>query len=289
MNIENFPAWKNGEYCTVKDLSISILDLGLIHCDATYDVISCHNSKIFLLDEHLDRFFASAKHWRLDVPLKRRDLKDIIKTLCKLSNQENLLIWIGLTRGIPRSGNPRDLNNCETNLFLYVKPYFGFNKTNSASVCMSEVVRVPDFSINQTYKNFAWNDLSLAQWEAIDKKFDTAVLCDLNGFVTEGPGFNIFIVKNSAVYTPSRNCLGGITVLAVERLCKENNIEFQRTELTVDDLNNADNIFLASTAGNLIDVDQFENIVFTNQLDLVKDLKKAFQEKLNDPKWSTCL
>jgi len=52
MIITDFPAWHNGKFCQIKDLKISVLDLGLIHCDGTYDVISVKDKKIFLLDDH---------------------------------------------------------------------------------------------------------------------------------------------------------------------------------------------------------------------------------------------
>ena len=57
--IKKYPAWLNGNYCNIEDLKISVLDLGLIHCDATYEVINSKNRKIFMLDEHLDRFWNS--------------------------------------------------------------------------------------------------------------------------------------------------------------------------------------------------------------------------------------
>ena len=71
--INNFPAWHNGQFCTVKDLSVSVLDLGLIHSDATYDVISSHNRKIFKLNDHLDRFYTSCEFWRLTPTISRID------------------------------------------------------------------------------------------------------------------------------------------------------------------------------------------------------------------------
>ena len=54
--ISNYPAWQNGNFCQVADLKISILDLGLIHSDATYDVLSIHAARAVMLDQHLDRF-----------------------------------------------------------------------------------------------------------------------------------------------------------------------------------------------------------------------------------------
>jgi branched-chain amino acid aminotransferase len=279
--ITQFPAWSNGNFCTIEDLKISILDLGLIHCDATYEVISAKNNKIFMLDAHLDRFFDSAAYWKLTPTVSREEIVEIILQLCKKSNTDNLLIWIGLTRGIPSSGSPRDLSKAIPNMFIYVKPYFGFNQTNSASVCIAKNIRVPDFAINQRYKNFAWNDLTLAQWEATERGFDTAILLNYKGYVTEGPGFNVCFIKDNTVITPATNCLGGITLVATEKICAELEYKFERRDIGIEEIKNFDFAALASTAGNLIGVSQIENTFFTDRTVFDK-LDNTFKEKLNE-------
>jgi branched-chain amino acid aminotransferase len=282
--IEKYPAWLNGTYCNIEDLKISVLDLGLIHCDATYEVINSKNRKIFMLDEHLNRFWNSCQHWRLHVPLTRDELKEIIITLCQKANEPNLLVWIGITRGIPTSGSPRDLTSSTPNLFLYVKPYFGFSKTNTASVCVAKNIRVPDFSINQKFKNFAWNDLTMAQWEAIDRGYDTAILLSYEGVVTEGPGFNVFFIKNKTIYTPSTNCLGGITIMALEKICKEAGYSFVKINLTVEDIAAMDYAGIASTAGNLIPILKIEDKTFDDN-EVFKQLQSLIERKTDE--WIT--
>ena len=279
--ITQFPAWSNGKFCTIEDLKISILDLGLIHCDATYEVISSKNNKIFMLDAHLDRFFDSAAYWKLTPTVSREEIVKIILQLCKKSNTDNLLIWIGLTRGIPSSGSPRDLSKAIPNMFIYVKPYFGFNQTNSASICIAKNIRVPDFAINQKYKNFAWNDLTLAQWEATERGFDTAILLNYNGYITEGPGFNVCFIKDNTVITPATNCLGGITLVATEKICASLGYKFERRDISIEEIKNFDFAALASTAGNLIAVNQIENTFFTVRTVFDK-LDNTFKEKLNE-------
>jgi branched-chain amino acid aminotransferase len=279
--ITNFPAWANGNFCQLEDLKISILDLGLIHCDATYEVISSKNRQVFMLDEHLDRFFESAAYWRLTPIVSRKEIVEIIQELCNKSNTDNLLIWIGLTRGIPSSGSPRDLSKAIPNMFIYVKPYFGFNQSNSATVCIAKNIRVPDFAINQKYKNFAWNDLTLAQWESTERGFDTAILLNYKGYITEGPGFNVCFIKDDTIITPLTNCLGGITLVATERICKELGYKFVRRDIDPEEIKDFDFAALASTAGNLIAVDRIEEIEFKNRT-IFDKLTKAFEGKLNE-------
>lgn len=258
--MNNYPAWKNGKYCKVQDLTISVLDLGLIHCDATYDVIAVKNNEIQNLDAHLQRFINSSQGWRIPVEYSDNDIEIVIQTLVAMAPTDDLLVWVGLTRGIPTSGNPRDLANCKPNLFIYVKPYYGFNINNSATVCLAKQLR--NTAIDQTMKNFAWNDLNLAQWEAIDRGYDTAVLLDHKGFLTEGPGFNMGIIRDGKVYAPKHNRLDGTVMKLIERVCLEHNVQFSWSAISPNDCFDADAMFLTSTAGNVIPVKCFENIYF---------------------------
>jgi branched-chain amino acid aminotransferase len=255
----NYPAWNGSEYCEVKDLTVSILDLGLIHCDATYDVIAVKDGRIVNLEAHVRRFQASCDGWKLKCP-DADELTALFVNLVKKSPTKDLLLWVAVTRGIPRSGNPRDLANCDNRLIAYTKPYFGFNASNTATVCLAKQQR--NTSFDQRMKNFSWNDLTLAQWEAIERGYDTAVLLDSRGFLTEGPGFNVGIIRDGKVYAPKHNRLDGTVMNQVALLCMENGVEFHWAAISTDQLYLCDAMFLTSTAGNVIDVSCFDNIYF---------------------------
>jgi branched-chain amino acid aminotransferase len=260
----DFPAFTNDRFCTVKDLNVSILDLGFIHSDATYDVIAIKDGEFVNLEEHLNRFAKSCAGWRIPIKYSSADIEAILRTLyVKVPlDVRDCLVWIAVTRGIPKSGNPRDLSNCEPNFYAYIKPYFGFNQSNEARVCLAKQIR--NDTIDQTMKNFAWNDLNLAQWEAIDRGYDTALLLDRNGCLTEGPGFNVGLIKDGVVLAPIYNRLQGTVMEQVKQICENNHIEFNYTIVTQKDLHEADAMFLTSTAGNAIRVSVFEDRQFDN-------------------------
>jgi len=71
--------------------------------------------------------------------------------------------------------------------------------------------RIPAESIDPVVKNYHWLDLVMGQFEAYDRGGETAAVVDLQGNITEGPGFNIFAVKGSVVTTPASGVLEGIT------------------------------------------------------------------------------
>lgn len=257
-----YPAWKNGKYCKVKDLTLSVLDLGLIHCDATYDVLRVKDGVIENFSAHMQRFVNSCSGWRIPLEYSDEDIEIAMQTIIAQAPTQELLLWVGVTRGIPVSGNPRDLANCKPNLFMYVKPYYGFNTDNAATVCLAKQRR--NDAIDQTMKNFSWNDLNLAQWEAIDRGYDTAVLLDRHYHITEGPGFNVgFISKYDFVFAPASNRLQGTSMELVRKLCEENNKQFFYADIsthTVDEDMVA--MFLTSTAGRIIPVKCFEGRYF---------------------------
>lgn len=273
-------AWKNGNFCNLEDLSVSILDLGLIHSDATYDVFSVQQGYAIGLDYHIDRFFKSCDIWRLCLPYSKEEVTNVA-IACAKSLNVDAFVWVVVTRGIPVTGNPRDLTGCSPNVLVYAKPYYGFGQQSTISLWLAESVeRTPNSSINQIGKNFSWNDLTKAQWEAFDNNFDSAVLTN-NGLVTEGPGFNVGIIKDSKIITPSTNCLPGITMQILELMCNDIGLQFERCDITVDMFLSADEIFVASTAGDITPVTKINSIqkptVITSKL-----LENFNLYKLND-------
>lgn len=254
----NSVAWHNGRWCQVRDLTVSILDLGLIHSDATYDVMAFVNNHGLKIDEHVKRFIISCNHWRIPITQTTDQLIDLVTETHQRTGWASSIIWLSATRGIPASGNPRDLVNCVPNLMCYSKPYQLFNGTNRARVCLSQQIRVPDLAIDQRHKNFVWSDLTRAQWEAIDRGYDTAVLLSTDGYLTEGPGFNVAIVQDERVRTPRSNRLPGISMRIIEELCNKNHIDFEYADITASDLESCNDMFLTTTIGNLVTVTEFE-------------------------------
>ena len=286
--MNNFPAWRNGSYCNISDLSLSILDLGVIHSDATYDVLAVRHGRALGLDAHIDRLIESCRGWRLPMTYTQDELKTVVAKLYHRSELESAFVWFAVTRGVPDSGNPRDLVNCKTQVLAYVKPYYGFNAANTATLCLSTIPRTPDTSINQRYKNWAWQDLTQAQWQAIERGFDSAVLLDCYGHLTEGPGFNVAVVVDDVVHIPRYNVLGGITMATVSKLCEVNSIPYKYCNIDQHRLEAATDMFITSTAGDIVSVAKFESTVFTPSDQQVK-LKQLIQQAWTQDAYSTLL
>jgi branched-chain amino acid aminotransferase len=268
------PAWWNGVPCQVRDLRVSVLDLGLIHSDATYDVMAVRDHQPWAQQQHLDRFLNSCQAWRLPMPYTATELVEAMMSVHSRTGWDDSIIWTSVTRGVPRHGNPRDLKSPTPNVMIYAKPWQKFNGTNQATVIESrESTRVPDHSINQNNKNFAWNDLTLAQWEALDHGYDTAAVFGTDGYLSEGPGFNIAVVKHGKVLAPGKNRLPGITMTKVREACLQQGIEFEWADLTRHQVNDCDDMFLTTTVGNIVTVTNYNgrSLEGSPEQDLVVD------------------
>jgi branched-chain amino acid aminotransferase len=118
--------------------------------------------------------------------------------------------------------------------------------------------RTPAEAIDPRLKNFNWADLQQGLFEALDRGADTAVLCTPGGHLAEGPGFNLWVVKDRALATPRANVLEGVTRRTVLDLAGELGIAARESDLTPQDLRTADEAFLSSTAGGIMPVSRVD-------------------------------
>jgi branched-chain amino acid aminotransferase len=249
-------------------------------------VTLARGGKLFLYPDHEHRFGGSAERFGLTIP----DGVDLLATSEKVLADNGLdgdaLVWWMLWRGVPSTGNPRDLEACPHHLVVYAKPMFNFaGDRNSATVFVDrDTHRAPDACRGQIFRNFAWIDLTAAQRGAIAKGFDTVFIADPDGMLTEGPGFNVTIVKDGRVCTPARNCLRGVTMLAVKRLCGRLSIPFTREDISLDALGSCDEVFLTSTVGGVIPVHSIDGRTMPDA-PVTKRLVGAYMTALEDPSW----
>jgi branched-chain amino acid aminotransferase len=125
-----------------------------------------------------------------------------------------------------------------------------------------DTIRIPADAVDPTVKNFHWADFIRGLYEAYDRGGQSIVLCDAQGNLTEGPGFNLFCVRdNGQVYTPSKGALEGITRQTILDLAQDLGIEAHKMLFQEDFLKGADEVFLTSTAGGVMPVTKLEDQV----------------------------
>lgn len=280
INVLEMICYKDDQYIALNKAGPSLLDFGFIHSDATYDVIKLINGKLFLFDDHYDRFSLSTEFY--DLENKNKDtILEIVNHLAGVNNISSGFVWLISWRGAPTSGNPKDLKSCNKHFVIYIKPYYDFNSHNTANVVLyTRHCRIPDSSFGQQYKNFAWVDLTLAQRYAISQSADTAILVNSENKITEGPGFGVGFVFGDSVHVPNKDVLTSITIKEIERICKEKKIPFHCTEIDALQSLQCNEMFLASTSGGVIPVSSYEGKRFAND-NIVRILQDEYRLRQN--------
>ncbi len=251
-------AYLRGRYVPIAEACIPVTDWGFTRSDAVYDVVHVFGGGFFRLDDHLDRFARSMQARRLAPPESRGQMEAALHRCVALTGLADSYVAMVALRGRPRVAGSRRPADCENHFIAYALPWIDVIpkdvQERGAHLWIASVPRVPDASVDPTVKNYQWGDLTTGLMEAHDNGFDTAILCDAEGFVTEGPGFNLFIVRDGTVLTPDRGSLNGITRRSVLELCAQLGIPAQIAPIPRAALEEADEVFAATTAGGVMPV-----------------------------------
>ncbi len=278
-----------GEIVPVSEAKISILDWGFLHSDATYDVVHVWDGNYFRLDDHLNRFYAGMSELRMSIPYSREELQQILSSCVKASGLRHAYVEMITTRGLPVPGS-RDPRSCTNQFFAFAIPFVWIAPLQTGlDLVVSRKQRIAAESVDPRVKNYHWLDLVMGQYEAYDRGAQTAALVDRVGNIKEGPGFNIFAVKNSIITTPDKGVLRGITRKSVIELARTAGYTVLEKELSPAAARKADELFATSTAGGVMPISSIDGqIVGNGQIGPVTQrLKDAYWSLHEDPKYTT--
>ena len=294
---EIFPqgyAWIDSNYVELAEAKIPILDWGFLRSDATYDVVHVWKGRFFRLDKHIDRFFESAKKLRMPCQISRDELKKILANCVIKGKLESAYVEMIQTRGMspkfvrdPRLATPRVMAFAVP--FGWILKQEEFEK--GLNVLLTDIKRIPPSSVDPTIKNYHWMDLVTGMLDAYEKGNDTAVLVDENNNITEGPGFNLFCINDSGIFTPDHGVLEGITRQSIFDLAKELKLPIMKKSISVEELYNAEELFATSTAGGIMPITRVsgKEIGKGSVGNLTRQLHKLYWEKHSDDSWSTSI
>jgi branched-chain amino acid aminotransferase len=255
-------AYADGAFVPLSGATVSLRDQGFMYSDMTYDVLQVWRGGIFRMADHLDRFFASMAGLRLEPPMGRGAIADMMMDLVRRSGLADALIYVACTRGEPPMGN-RDPKRARTRILANIQPLVlrgsaeEFRRGWHAMI-VDGVRRIPSDSVNPVWKNSHWGDLTRAQWIARDAGADTALLLDHAGNVTEGPGFNIVAVTRDGLLSPDSGVLEGIACRAIFEVAARLGIPARFGTLSPDVLRGADEAFVTMTSTGLFPVTRID-------------------------------
>jgi branched-chain amino acid aminotransferase len=247
----------DGDWKPLSEARISLFDWGFTRSDATYDVASVWQGAFFRLDDHLDRFFASMAKLRLAIPYGRDDVRRIVHGCVRAGGLRDAYVAMVCTRGVPPPGS-RDPRLAINRFYAYAVPFVWIappdKQRSGIDLHVSRRVRIAPESVDPTVKNYHWLDLVQSLFDAYDRGADTSSVVDAEGNVTEGPGFNLFAVKDGVVRTPARGVLEGVSRRTVIELCEALALPIRVAPLPERELAEADEVFLSSTGGGVLPI-----------------------------------
>jgi branched-chain amino acid aminotransferase len=293
MSNEDGVGFIDGQYCERAALSLPVSDLGFSLCDMAYDAVHVRNGKFFRLDDHLERFSRAIERRRYTtLGYDREQIRAVLFECVRRAGLRDAMVHVVATRGTPE-GFTKDLRSCKNRLLAWSTPYYAVVADefleNGVGVIISKTPRVPADSIDPTVKNFARLDFASALLEAYDRDCTHAILLDHDGNVTEGRGWNLFALFGGELISPASGVLEGITRRTVIELCRDGNVKAQLGNIPGERLVEADEIFMASTAGGLIPVNAVNGQTIGEGAagPVTRRLRRRYWELHDDPRYST--
>ena len=268
-NLSLGAAWMNGKVLPISQATIPVNDWGLVHSDITYDVVPVIGGAFFRFDEYLARFLSSMENLHLDPGMTKLDIQVALHQMVGKANLRDSYVAMVCSRGKPKISGSRDPRDCENHFFAWCVPYVHIIKPEvveqgATAWIAQNAYRIPENSVNPRVKNYHWGDFTQGIFEAKDKNYETVILLDYDGNVTEGPGFNVFAVKDKVLITPDRGVLAGVSRKTVLEMADYLGINTSVRSLSVEELLDADEVFLSSSGGGVIPIIRVNETIFGN-------------------------
>ena len=258
----------DGKYLAEQDAKISVFDHGLLYGDGVFEGIRLYNGRIFRLDQHLDRLFASAKAIMLTIPMSKEELVTACCETCKRNNLSDGYIRLVVTRGVGYLGlSPFKCPKASVFIIadkieLYPEEVY----RNGLKLITAATRRVNPAAFSPAVKSLNYLNNIMAKIEAIQAGTVEALMLNGEGYVAECTGDNVFIVRNGKIETPpaSAGALIGITRQVVFELGARLGVPVTEPNLTRYDLMTADECFLTGTAAEVVPVVSLDGRVIGN-------------------------
>jgi len=260
--------WMDGKFVPWEEAKIHIASHVIHYGTGVFEGERCYKTKkgsaCFRLKEHTNRLFDSAKIYRMDVPFTREQIIQATVELIKKNEMQECYIRPIVYRGYQELGvNPF---TCPVNVSLmtwFWGKYLGAEAADGVDVMVSSWNRMAPNTFPAMSKTCAnYMNSQLIKMEAIKYGFVEGIALDVNGFVSEGSGENIFVVRNGVIHTPPLHAtiLPGITRNTVIQLARDLGYEVVEDMMLREMLYLADEVFFTGTAAEITPIRSIDKI-----------------------------
>lgn len=247
-----------GKLVDKEQATVSVYDHGLLYGDGVFEGIRVYGGNVFLLKEHIDRLYESARAIRLEIPMTRAAMIDAVRSTVAANSLSDGYVRLVVTRGagslgldIRKTSHPQVIIIADT-ITLYPQEIYD----HGLKLITASTMRNHPAALSSRIKSLNYLNNILAKIEGTDAGCVEALMLNHKGEVAECTGDNIFIVQKGVLKTPpvDAGILEGITRDAIIRLAREAGIPVQETTLLRHDIYIADECFLTGTAAEVVAV-----------------------------------
>ncbi len=283
---ESKKIWMDGEFVNWADANVHILTHTLHYGTGAFEGIRCYKTKkgsaIFRLQEHVDRLLDSCHILNIDSPFSNAKIKKAIVDTVKVNKLKECyirpLVFIGYgAMGLYTKGNPIKVAVAAWPWGAYLGEE---GIKNGIRVKVSSFTRLHvNVSMTKSKTCGDYVNSTLAKSEAVACGYDEALILDTSGFVSEGTGQNIFIVRDGVLMTPPLpSVLEGITRKSIIEMARKEKIEVSETNFTRDEVYISDEAFFTGTAAEVTPIREVDGRSIGNGKPgpVTKKLQKLF-------------
>ena len=268
VNTDSKVIWKNGSFEKWEEASVHLLSHTMHYGTGVFEGVRAYKTEkgaaIFRLDDHTNRLFEAAAKLSIEIPYSRDELNEVQKEIFKINNLEEgylrPIVYLGSeSLGIRATELSVNVAVAAWEWPSYMSPEA---KESGISVIKSSFDQYSNplhsgYKIIGTYINS-----TMALHEAIKMGADEAILLDKNGFISEGSGENIFLIKDNKIFTPrTEHCLNGITRKSVITIASDMGFDVVEKDLTLDELFDSDEAFFTGTAVEITPISKIDKKV----------------------------
>jgi branched-chain amino acid aminotransferase len=279
--------WMDGELVDWRDAQIHVLSHALHYGSGVFEGIRAYETSrgpaVWHLEEHLKRLFRSAKLYHMDIPFSAEALTDATKEVIRANGLSACYVRPLVVRGYGEMGvNPL---LAPVNVVIAVWAWGAY----LGEEALEQGVRIKISSWRRNSQNSLpaaakatgqYINSVLAKVESLKAGYDEAIMLNEHGYVTDGSGENVFVVRDGALVTPpiSAGCLDGITRQTVIELASDLGYSVREDNLVRTDLYNADECFFTGTAAELTPIREVDDRVVGegHRGPVTKELQGAF-------------
>jgi len=252
----------DGEWLPKDAARVSVFDHGLLYGDGVFEGIRVYSRRIFRLDGHLERLYASARALALSVPLERPAMRAAVEEAVRRNRQEDGYIRLVVTRGAGDLGiDPLTCpRSCVIIIVTDIRVYPRELYAAGIKVITSATRQVSHEAVDPRVKSLNYLKNILAKIDAQRAGAHEAIMLNSTGYIAECTADNLFVVRRGRLLTPSPQdgALEGVTRGAVLQLAAEAGVDAAEAHLTRYDVYTADEAFLTGTGAELMPVAELD-------------------------------